>query len=462
MKIPFATEAYKRSNAFLPEQKCVNFLVEEDDSDANTTQVMLLQRPGLDAYATLPAPIQGLYSSQSALASTLPTTVAVAGNILYSLDDTILAPLGTMSGTDGLVKIVSNFDRICIVSGPLLYCYGASTGSTANTFRYIPTADSYQVADVTSLDGYFIVAMTDSTFFWLNPGDDDWNGGDPDRALQFATAESQPDGLVGVNTLDGNLFFFGQKSIEVWQPTGNGDAPFQRVAGQLYQRGCLARDTIVQCDNSLFWVGDDCKVYRVSSVPLRVSTSSIEERIRKRTGDLSAWTFDWDGHLVYVLRIAGQGTFGYDVSSKRWSELASEGYGFFRPVCAALIDNDAIVGDSETGALWKLSDSSTDAGTLIRRTASGTIALNSKPIRNDNIVLDVGSEGACHWMLRWADGDQNLDDQPWVSLPARTGADTLTLYRLGIATQPYRTFEIEVTDPVAVRFSGARAGEAWK
>jgi hypothetical protein len=452
-KLKFATEAYKRVRSFTPEQILRNWVVEKDDSDSEDVQIMLIQRPGYETFSSLPSSIQALYTADGAMAG----NYAVANSNLYSFTEGASALIGAMSGDDANCVITANFDRLAIQSGPLFYLYGASTGSLTNTFRNVVIPDGYLVADITSINGYFIAAMTDGTWFWLVPGTDAFD------ALNFATAESLPDGLVGVETLNGNLFFFGTRSIEVWQPNGNLNLPFQRTTGQDYQRGCLNRDTIQHFDNSLLWVGDDAKVYRASMVPEKISTDGVDERLKLRTGDPSAFTFSYDGHLFYVLRIPGQGSFAYDIASKLWSEFETDGAGYWKPHNGiATLTIGTLCGDSDSGAIWKLTDASTDAGTLMRRTVSGTAAIESKPVRVDNIVIDVGSGAACNWNLRWCDADEDISAQPWISLAARSGADSLSLYRLGQALSPYRQFEVEITDNVSARFSGARVGEAWK
>lgn len=458
-KLNFAKASYNRSRAFLPEQKLINFIIEADASGAEETQVMALQRPGMERWSTLSGPIQGLYASDNDF-STIPATFAVSGDNLYSIEQSGSTLLGAMSGDGGRCAFASNFDRVAVVSGPLLYLYGATKDSTTNSFRNVTLPNSEVIVDVCSLNGYFIIATRSGVFYWLVPGTDDFSGSQD--ALNFATAESLPDGLVATATLNGNLFLFGKDSVEVWQPTGNADLPFQRTTGQDLQRGCLARDTVRDLDNSLFFVGDDAKVYRVATVPERISTDSIDEHLKLRTGDPSAWNFSYDAHLYYVLRIPGRGSFAYDVAGKVWSEFASEGFDHWRPHVGCKVGSAVICGDSQSGAIWQLSDVSNDDGELMRRTISASAPVSSKPVRLDSITLDVGSESSCDWSIRWADADEVLADQEWISLPARAGTDTLNLYRIGAARSPYRTVEVEVTADVAVRFSGGRLGEAWR
>lgn len=456
MIIPFATESYRRERAYTPEQKLLNFFIEKDESNSESEQqqVMLLQRPGLSAYATLSAPIQAIYAPNNPKMS---ATYAISGNRLYSVESGAFTDLGELGGTTGIASLCANFDRLAMVSYPLFYLYGATEGSTDFSFRNVPIPDEYKAVAVTHLNGYLVVACDDGTFYWLTPGADEF---DP---LDFATAESSPDGLIGIGTLNGNLVLFGTSTVEIWQPSGNGDLPFQRATGQDFARGCMHRDAIVSIDNSITWVGEDGKVYRASNVPQRISTDGIDERLKLRSGDPSAWSFSQDGHLFYVLNIPGQGTFAYDVATSVWSEFQTTGYDRWLPQVGCFAADGWLCGDSETGAIWRISDAATDAGVAIRRAASATANVPNKPRRVDNIVLDVGCSAPCEWRIRWADADELLDNQEWITLNAtRAGADILTYYRMGAARSPYRTFEVEVTDPVFVRLSGGRVAEAWR
>jgi len=457
--IPFAKQAYQRDLSFAPEQILRNLIVEKDESGSDPETVMLLQRPGLELRATLAGPVQALYAPNNALTG-FPALIAVAAATVYSISGSRATALGTITGTDTRVAVASNFDRIAIVADGCLWLYGASKTSTANTFRQVAIPVGYRAVDVTTLDGYFIVAMSDGTFYWLVPSDDDFTG--TVNALHFATAEAQPDSLVGVEIWNGNILFFGSASIEVWQTTGNADQPFQRTPSQGFQRGCLSRDTVQQIDNSVMWVGEDAKVYRVAGVPQKVSTIGIDERLKKRAGSPSAWTFSYSGHLYYVLNIPGQGSFAYDLSTQVWSEFASEGNVTWRPHVGASNADTVICGDSTTGALWTVTDAYTDAGTLIRRTTNASVAIVGAPVRNDDFAIDFGASGPCTLNLRWADADEFLSDQAWQPLDAPAGASVVTLRRLGQARAPYRQFEIEITDPVGVRISGARIGDVWR
>lgn len=443
--VPLGLGAYKRSASFQPEVELVNLYLEEDKSGASPDKYMRLQRPGLAPFATLSSPIRGLYGADGVIGG---AWVVCYGTTLSTLD-----PAETVIGTvaaGGNVAFAGTFERLAVLAEATVYLWDGTTLSTLA----MPLGED--VVDIEEINGYLIFLCPDGTFYWLVPGEATVD------ALNFADAESSADGGVAVRRLVDELWFYGKDSIEPWQPTGDIDAPFQKAAGRQFERGCLARDTVRRFDNSHVWVGDDLIVYRGGAVPQRISEHGIEERLRKRTDDPSAWTLSTDGHKFYVLRIPGQGTFAYDAATSTWSEFASSGSTTWRPHVGASSGGTTLVGDSLTGAVWSVDETrSNDDAQIMRRAVTGSIPMLGKPARDDSFSIAVGSAADCTVKVRWKDG---RDDFPatFEEMDTRAGADILNIYRLGLLDQPFRTFEVEVTDDVAVRISGARVNEAWQ
>jgi len=180
------------------------------------------------------------------------------------------------------------------------------------------------ISSAAYINGYFLLTVTNSQhFFWLAPGDVN-----PDP-LNFASAENAPDNIAGARRQYDEVWFLGDSSTEVWQTTGDLDAPFQRIAGRLYDKGCVNADTIASTDNTIFWVGNDLIAYRGDAQPVRISDHGIEEKLRlQASGDYSAWSFALDGHTFYALRIGTLGTFVFDVENPQgwlhWKSYGSE------------------------------------------------------------------------------------------------------------------------------------------
>lgn len=444
--VPLGLQSYERPSGFQPPTKLLNFYLEEDKSGASPDQVMRLQRPGLAPFTTLTGNVRALFYREG-INDGLP--VAVAGSTLYGLDGGSNVIMGTVENDAARAHIAANFEKIAVVSGGIFYTHDGST------LTAVDLPDDEAPIGLEAINGYFILILSDGTFYWLVPGEDEID------ALDFATAESSPDGLVGIKRLGDELFFFGASTVEVWQTQGDADAPFARAPGRLFDKGCISADTIETFDNSVVWVGEDGIVYKVGNVPTRISSEGIEELIRKRTGKLSAFTFSHDGHSFYVLKVPGQGSFAFDAASKVWSEFGTYQEAAWKPHVAASKGSTTYCGDATSGKVWTLDPNrSNDDGTIMERAVSGSVGFGGKPIRCNSFTVGVGCEADLDLRVRWWDGREAIP-ATWAILPARAPVDLPTLWRLGIATQPVRTFEINIIADAKVRLSGAAVNDGW-
>jgi hypothetical protein len=445
--VPIGLQSYKRTDGFMPEVELVNMLLEKDDSGASPDGTIRVQRPGLTLAYTIPeTTVRGVFRLDNFLSG---AWFAVGGTTLYRLTAGPTS-LGTISGTSR-VAFAAGVNLLFVLSDGVLSVWNETTVTA------ITIPDGYVPIDIEAINGYIIIACSSGRFYWLEPGSVVVD------ALNFATAESSPDGLVAVRRLVDELFFAGAASIEPWQPSGDLDAPFQKAGGRQYERGLLSRDTMQRFDNSLVWVGDDMIVYRAGSVPQRISDHGIEERLRKRTALPSAWTFGIDGHKLYVLRIPGQGTYGYDASSQAWSEFATTGQSLWQPHVGMHSVDTALCGDPSSGKVWAVDQSAVnDDGIAFRRALSGSVPLMTKGPRNDSLALGIGSSVATTVGIRWKDANEDYP-ATFEVLPVDQGSSVVTMYRLGSLRAPHRTFEVEFNDPaVRVRVSGMVANEAWQ
>lgn len=445
--VPLGLKSYARTNGFQPEVELVNLVIEPDDSGASPDNVMRVQRPGLADFNSLAGLGRGITQTDQVLNG---AWFAVYGNRLSRIfPDT--TSIGNIAGSEQ-VAFAATFDAVFVLGGGVVYRWDGTN------FATIPLPDDYTgiPVDIETLNSYVIIACSTGRFYWIVPGATTI---DP---LDFATAESSPDGLKSVRRLIDEFFLSGTISIEPWQVTGDLDAPFQKAGGRELPRGVLARDTMRRFDNSLLWVGENLIVYRVGPVPERVSDFGIEERLRKRAGTPSAWTFNADGHDYYVLDIPGQGTFAYDASSTKWSEFASNGRDRWQAGFGAQSPDMTLCGDFLTTGVYRVDPSlPTDSGIAQRRAVSGTVPLIGAGGRNGSFSLGIGASGDCTVKVRWRDGN---DPYPnfFEELDVEAGANVVNLYRLGSFDRPFRTFQVEIDDPVMVRISGAVINGAYR
>lgn len=444
--IPLGIDAYRRGDSFQPEVRLVNMYLEADKSGASPDQFFRIQRPGLAPFQTLGADIRGIWQQDGVLDS---AAFAVAGTGLVSFDGATSTPIGTVADGDR-VPFAANYQKLFLLSTTIAYQYGSIP------FAAIAMPDSRDVADIDTLNNYLILGCPDGRFYWMVPGADVV---DP---LDFATAESSPDGLVAVRRLVDELWLLGGNSGEVWQETGDISAPFQRAGGRTIEQGCLYRDTVRRFDNSLVWVNNQGKVVRAAQTPQVISDAGIEQRIEQRTDALSALVLKFVGHEIYVLKIPGQGSFAYDAVTSQWCEFASLGATEWKPHVTPEYSTSLYLGDETSGKIW-LFDSSvnTDDGAPFLRLASGNVALMGKPAKQSSFSVGVGASADTTALVRWKDGQDDFPSM-YDELEVRAPDDICSMYRLGQPLQPTRSFEVSFTEDVRVRISGAVGNQAWQ
>lgn len=368
MIVPYGIQSYRRAD--LPRIRLINLYAEK--TPATRVQTALLARPGLAEYLSVgDGPIRGMFAQPGALSDLLFTVSAAE---LYADSDLV----GDIPGTSR-VSMTSSIAELLVANDNALYL---SDGATVGPVTF---PDDAGVSSVAFINGYFLAARTGTQrMYWSAILDgSSWD------ALDYAAAESSPDNIVAIWIVSDQIWLFGQVTTEVWITTGDGDIPFQRVDGRLYDQGCLARDTIAKMDNSIFWVGHDFKVYRGDSTPLRVSDHGIEQAIQEsEIADLRAWAFPWIGSVFYVLTTTS-GTFAYNAATQQWSEFASYGRDAWRAHVGLFRNQEVIAGDDENGQLWQLDGSVLlDGADPIER--RWTVLLpDATPF--DNLIVDASS-----------------------------------------------------------------------
>lgn len=278
----------------------------------------LYARPGNAVFATL-----GSGAGRGAFTATNGRAFVVSGSQLYELlaggTGTVLGSLLTSSGD---ITMAENGVQLAICDGVNLYILTYAT----NTFQRVVNPNLPSAASVTFLDGYFVVNRSfTSGIFQISAPFDGLNW----AALDFASAESSPDSLLRVAVVFGQLFLFGDISIEPWNNTGAATFPFQRVnSSSQISVGVAAPSTILELDNTAFWVGKDKNgtgvVYRADGYsPKRISTEAVELRLQAAPSisTLKAMAYQEAGHTFYIITGGGMETAQvYDVSTNLWTE----------------------------------------------------------------------------------------------------------------------------------------------
>lgn len=139
----------------------------------------------------------------------------------------------------------------------------------------IATPDDIPIISLDVFNGYVLCVQNNSDrFYWIQPSEVVI---DP---LDFATAERFPDKILQVRVVGDEFWLLGERSIEVWRATGDGDAPFQRIDGRAFNFGIFDGTAVRLKDTSVICVADDGTVFNIAGTPTPISNPSVAERTR--------------------------------------------------------------------------------------------------------------------------------------------------------------------------------------
>lgn len=172
------------------------------------------------------------------------------------------------------------------------------------------------------MDGYFLATSGDGRAFASGINDVTFN------ALDYATAESSPDGLVRGISFGRDYLMMGSATVEFWGNTGNAVGfPFSR--GPVIPIGLKTRLAVAGFEigfpDPVMWVGNDNTVRRLNGYsPERVSTPTLERLIEAAGTDLEASVYNAAGRSFWVLS-GPTWTWAMDMVSGEWHERQSYG-----------------------------------------------------------------------------------------------------------------------------------------
>jgi hypothetical protein len=350
VKTPLLGASYVARSVNAADNRMVN-LFPEVVPEGGKEKGWLQRAPGLSLRARAgTGPVRGLWSYGG-------FSYAVSGAVLYRITAAgVVTVLGDVPGT-GPVSMADNGTQMFVAAGGPSFIYNATTG----VLEPITDPDFPGAAQVDYLDGYFVFIEPNSQRVWVTELLD----GTSVDPLDFASAEGNPDGLVGLIVDHREVWLFGSQSVEVWVNSGNVDFPLERLNGAFNEVGCAATFSVAKLDNGVFWLGADDRgrgiVYRANGyTAVRISTHAVEWQIQSY-GDISdaiAYSYQQDGHTFYVLTFpTADRTWVYDVATNAWHERASFDNGVLRrhrSNCQTAFNSEVWVGDFEDGRVYAL------------------------------------------------------------------------------------------------------------
>jgi hypothetical protein len=314
MELPIATGWYEDASKPIAAQECSNFIPQIPQTNA-FAKAYLVGTPGISLRSTA-----GTSANRGVrVMSGIP--YAVNGNTLYrENNDGTTTGLGTIVGS-GQVSMADNGTQLCIVVPESTgYIYSVSGGlQTITDTDFTTTLGPSE--QVVFKDGFFIhfnsssSAGTGVIYFISN-----LNNGLAYDALDFGSAEIDPDRISGIHVNRNILYIGGEITIEPVQNVGGSGFPFQRIPGAVIQKGVRSKFSLVDYDNAFAFVGggenESPAVWRASGSSVqKLSTSAIDNELNKLTStqlDRVFSTVYADGTGYFLNIHTPTRTFSYD------------------------------------------------------------------------------------------------------------------------------------------------------
>jgi hypothetical protein len=437
-------------------------------------------------------------SDSQTVATTQINSVAAPAIFTGDITGTTLDVTSVASGT---LQIGQTLEGANVTDGTIITAFGTGSGGTG-TYTVSPsqTAASATIYALNwtvlpTTDGAFegggTVDITDNYFIYNKPNSQLWAASDLlspiTDPLSFASKDGSPDDLVALIVDRREVYLLGEMSSEVWIDSGAVPFPFTRIPGTSTQQGIAAQWSCARMGNSFAYVSKnnrgEAMIVRMNGYfPERISTHAVETTlVNQNVSDALAWTYQLEGHEVYVVTFPSIGenglTWAFDNTTGLWHKwLYRNNQNQFerhRGNCCAFFNQQVLVGDYENGKIYQVArEFYTDDGQPIRRIRRAphiTSDLQRQYFHElqiqfqPGVGLSTGQGQDPQAMLRWSnDGGSTWSNEYWTSIGKQGKYQNRAIWRrLGWSRD--KVFEVSVSDPVkAVIISAnlkAEAGE---
>jgi len=400
MLLPITNGLYVSPSLPLSAQECLNWYPNISEAPALSAE-NLYGTPGLVelvSSGTIEEQNRGMHEMAG-------IAYAVNGDTLYKIVETItlgvasysLTSLGTITGTARVSMADNGTQLMILVPGGDGFIYNHVT----NTFAQITDTDFDANGNpqfVVFVDSYFVCTTDTKKFICSAPND-----GLSYNALDFGTAESDPDVTVAPIVFKNQLFISGSQTIEAFQNVGGTDFPFQRT-GLFLQKGVYSPYSLINAQDTFVFVGggdnEGPSIWALSgNDTAKISTTPIDNLLQDLTlsqlESIYAWAYSQNGAYFIGFTLPAT-TIVFDLTSKRWHErrsLLDDELSQYRITAICKAYNQILCGDFIDGRIGRIDPLVyTEYGnTIIRRVATQPFQNNLKAIFVPSIELTVES-----------------------------------------------------------------------
>lgn len=428
--IPIANGFYESESLPISAQECVNWYPNLVQTNG-LSQETLFGTPGINQLATT-GTIEEV-NRGAHVKNGIP--YFVNGGSLYVLNRTIAADfsetfatvlLGAIEGSGGVSMADNGTQLMILVPGGKGYIYDEAAGTP---FLEITDADftaNGAPQYVVFLDGYF--AVTTDSKKWIISS---LNDGMTWDALDFGSAESDPDDIVAPVVFRNKIYITGSETAEAFQNVANG-AGFPFIRSNIFlTKGCFAPLSLIAAHNTFMMIGGGINeapaIWEFTGSSFKkVSTTAIDNILSSFSKEIIAAAFSFtygDKGAYFIGFTIDARTFVYDVITQRWHERKSSISNIqarWRVNSLVTAYGRTLVGDSQDGRIGELrEDVYTEYSNNIQR------VIATQPFSN------MGTSVKCSMIeLTMESGVGNSDrPDPMVSMDISTNAKTFKYER---------------------------------
>jgi hypothetical protein len=380
---------------------------------------------------------------------------------------TIIGALNTNAGWCG---IIAGRTHLLVVDGGDGYTWDGTTFAVVADpdFPVSPSACGY-------MDGYFIVNDDATDQFSISANEDPtaWD------ALDFASAEADPDNAVAIATSYRDLYLIGQQTTQVYFNSSNADFPFDLYANGVLEFGSPAPASVVRAGGNIFMVAAS-KNSSVSIVRLNgfQAQKIVDPEMAYTLGRMATITdavgmaYTQDDQTFYEITFPTEGiTYTYHLEQDMWHERSSGGIGLtHRALGHGYFNREHVVGDNANGIIYALDpETYTDNGAPIwRRRIASILHREGRQIEINGLEVEfkagvgtlAGQGRDPQAMLRYSfDGGHTWSRELWQRI-GRMGQYGQRACWTRLGQGHHFLLEITVTDPVEAIIVGAYADVA--
>jgi hypothetical protein len=457
MQVPLFGVSQAGKSRTITAQRHIN-LYAEIAADADKSTVSFYGTPGLTLdYSYGDTPVRGSIAVGD-------YKYEVHRGTLWRVDNsgnrTIIGVLATSSGR---VEMAYNGTQIAIADGVRLYCLTIATG----VLNRVSSGLFDNPISVTFGDSYFIVGFRNGRFQISSSYD-----GNTFDALDYATAESNPDGLLRVIYDHGELILLGDVTVEFWSNTGGQDFPYSNIKGSTLEFGLASQWSLTKFNDSLAGLFRNA----MGQVQAMVMTGHALQPISKpnedyifngysSVADATGYSYLLGGHPMFQLNfpLAGK-SWLFDALTGMWTQLESGlNSGRHRGEIRTDYLGKQRITDFENGNVYTLNpDVYTDNGMpIVREIISRHTFKDAHRMQvsflqvefEPGVGLQSGQGSDPQAMLQISrNGGQTYGNELWTTIgPVGEYTRRAMWWRLGMSRD--FTFKIRITDPVKVVIS---------